>query len=151
MYVCMYVRMYRFTMLWSVRYRVLPKIPRDSQRKIRANELNLGYALPTPRLGAESAEIPLPPWQPFSICTGECKTDPKVCVCTCTYVRMHLSAYICTYMCCVYVHTYVCMYVCLRTVCMYLCWRIVLCRWMLCRMTWLSVYVRMYADKWLSV
>ena len=75
-------------MLWSVRYQVFPKIPRDAQKKIRANELNLGYALPTPRLGAESAEIPLPPWQPVSICTGECRVDPEVrvsvdCVCMC--------------------------------------------------------------------
>ena len=107
--------MYRFTMLWSVRYRVLPKIPRDSQRKIRANELNLGYALPTPRLGAESAEIPLPPWQPVSICTGECKTDPKVCVCTymyiCTYASVGIHTYVHICVVCTYIHTYVCMYV----------------------------------------
>ena len=118
---CVYVPMYRFTMLWSVRYRVLPKIPRDSQRKFRANELNLGYALPTPRLGAESAEIPLAPWQPVSICTGECKTDPKVCVCTYMYASVGIHTYIRMYMCCVYVRTYVHMYVCLCTVCICVC------------------------------
>ena len=69
----------RFRSLWKTRYKVFPKIPRDVQRRIRSNELHLGYALPTPQLGNEIKEIPLAPWQPITLCSGECKHDSKVC------------------------------------------------------------------------
>jgi hypothetical protein len=69
----------RFRSLWKTRYKVFPKIPRDVQRRIRSNELHLGYALPTPQLGNEIKEIPLAPWQPITLCSGECKHDSKKC------------------------------------------------------------------------
>ena len=70
----------RFRSLWNVRYEVFPKIPRDVQRRIRNHELHLGYALPTPLLGNEIKDIPLSPWQPVTLCTGECARDPNVSV-----------------------------------------------------------------------